>query len=745
MSKDFEKMSRVLLENSSQEDIFIKSKFNRVLQNLADSALIYHGFTPVPIKTYWGTGDDNIAYISDTECVINLDSPLDKDLDFYQRKACALGKLTHEVFGHGLFTDFALTKKLMDANTFPYEDYFVNAENINEIKTAYSEHKEKFNAVLFGFVNIVEDPVIEYLGTQIYPGFKPYVDFLTSQLRDSLLKQKTDCSFGMDAIDDFQDITSDFLKQARQMDVSDDFKRFPELKKTEIIFEDLAKMPNFEDRLKAACFAFDIFWKYIKEALKENDLLQDLQQFLSDFSQDEENQRTENGQANQRQQRQSQSKQTSSEKNGDEQNEASGNGSKGNGLETQSSQSKNNDKNEGGSQQEKSESSGNKGDDKKDNSSASGDREENDLENKDNKEENDSSPSETNEDVEDKDNKYGEDGEDDKDKDEKNGNNDKINEKLQSLIDSLMSKSLIDTIKEVALNMGPNELEKKVENIELSTLINNQGTDLGDTEYSLIDVKEESVDEYNKIFSTDLKRISKTLSKKVLEALKIRRKGNINYNLEEGQFIDIESIANGSDRVFMDINLPNKTPLCSVEVMIDMSGSMYGSKAHAATKTAMVLASFCRELKIPIDVYGHEYSSKTIVYKMKRFEEQNSVKNATKLLKALHSGGCNHDGVAYLYGIKNLQKRREPIKIFFILSDGEPNAGGFGKGAYKCLLSESASILKRNNITVVPIALDQESLYSLSSLYGTIVDGTDLNQLPKTITAILLKKIKKNI
>lgn len=710
---DFEKMARTLQKNYTLQDVFLKSNFQKMLQDLSDSSLIYHGFDPVPIKIYWDRKDDNVAYISDTECVINLDSVLDEGLDFHDRKSCALGKLTHEVFGHGLFTDFSLMKQLSDAESWPYDEFFQSNDKvtIESMKKEYEDNKKSFNSCLFNIINIVEDPTIEYLALTVYPGFKPHVDFLTQRLKIYLSDKPEMYSKGSFVPpDDYQVVNTLFLKQARGMDVSDYYDKYPELKETEKIFSDLSAMPTYKDRLKAACYAFELFWKYIQPVLGTEDIEEALKEILKDFKQNNKNQRTENGQMNNSKaqskgaltQTQAKSNKSTECKNDERSDENTEGSSDVEGDHRHSGQRMQNNHQEG-SEVKKADGDPLNSSNEKDNGNPT-------------------------------DNESGTDQLDDKNS-------------TTELVDEIMNKSLFGLIKEIAASMDKESLEKTCENLELSQLVNNQGIKLGDTSFAIYPSAKQNISEYNHEFNSEMKRISKTLSKKVLETLKIRRKGNVQYNLEEGQFIDLESIANGSNKVFMDINLPNKIPLCSVEIMIDMSGSMHGEKARAAMKTALVLEAFCRELKIPIDIFGHYYfgGSGTSIFKFKSFNEPANVSTATRLLGIQNANGCNHDGVAFLYGLKKLVDRKEPVKIYFILSDGQPNANNFGTTAYKAVLSKSKATVKKHNISVVPIAVDVYSLSTLADIYGTIVDGTDLNKLPQKITSILLKKIKKSI
>lgn len=93
-----------LKENFSVEDAL--TPFIKSLQNVADSSMVFYGYERVPINAKWDSESDEVAWINDKECYINLDNPLVHDLSFVDRKTCIVGEMVHEIFGHWLHTDF---------------------------------------------------------------------------------------------------------------------------------------------------------------------------------------------------------------------------------------------------------------------------------------------------------------------------------------------------------------------------------------------------------------------------------------------------------------------------------------------------------------------------------------------------------------------------------------------------------------------------------------------------------------
>lgn len=261
---------------------------------------------------------------------------------------------------------------------------------------------------------------------------------------------------------------------------------------------------------------------------------------------------------------------------------------------------------------------------------------------------------------------------------------------------------------------------------------------------NIIHIKSGNEDEYRRVaLDAGVAKLSKALQKMVNTELFERRKGSIKRNLYAGKNLDLKSLANGSNKVFMQNKLPNKKPLISVSVLMDQSGSMTGEKIRRSVITAMVLEDFCRNLKIPFSITGHDVSAgKVRIFDYIDFGEQNlSAKN--RLMK-IHAGGCNRDGYAIRYVLNKMARRKESTKLLFLISDGLPNDDGYGSASLIADLKEMKPIFRANKVILIPLCIDKDCLKSLQNIYGTsLVDATNLQKLPYTLNQLLVKEIKK--
>ena len=735
---DKKQLREFVKENTSLKEIVKASGFRSVLQGLANSSLNYYGFKSVPIRTDFAP-DGEVAWISDKECYINLDSVLDKGLNFVERKKLALGKLTHEVFGHGLHTDFARAAELQEKKVFPYDEYFDGFQQTAEVEKAYGISKELFDKLFFEIANIVEDPVIEHLAVQKYPGFSCYVDALTERLRQHISAEVSQ-SQGINALLNL------LLCQARGCFSDENLKLYPELKDTQPLFA-VESMPNYEDRLHTVGQIMQILWKYFNEYFEQADKIQQALKMLSQFADnnaisDDQSEMDEQedgqgqsrstmvGQANMRQSGQSsQSSSDNSTKGSQKGSEGTQNGSKDGKTEQSSTDSQNK---ENAAQSASVGSSNDKSDEDDTNGKnavGSKDKQQKDSEDGADKNQNKNGSSQHDKET---------------DEDEQTSIDSAFGKELQNVFskaENEVNKSSDSVLNKIFAEQDLTNLAKQYENNEFGRFIK-EGA-VADLSHTINDDFKTDVDAYNAIFTSREKAIAKTLAKKVLKVLKERRKGNVFYEQDEGIMLDVNAYASGSERVFMDVTAPTKRPLCAVEIMVDESGSMGGDREEAARLAAMCLEAFCRDLKIPFGVYGHcEFAGVMINEYLKMDDVKNNI-NASKLVSMRAHNACNHDGYGLRFGISKLVKRPETQKFLFVLSDGRPNGTGYGHTQMVHDMEYLNKICKKSHIAIIPIAIGDD-FNNLQAIYGKeLVDGRDLQKLPTEIARILLAKIKK--
>ena len=109
----------------------------------------------------------------------------------------------------------------------------------------------------------------------------------------------------------------------------------------------------------------------------------------------------------------------------------------------------------------------------------------------------------------------------------------------------------------------------------------------------------------------------------------------------------------------------------------------------------------------------------------------------------MKAGGCNRDGAAIAFVGEKLAKRPEKIKLFFLISDGFPNATCYnGKKAEEDLLKIKEK-LEKKRITMLTVAIGEDK-EAIQRIYQEgFLDISDLEQLPYLLPKQILKYIRR--
>ena len=163
-------------------------------------------------------------------------------------------------------------------------------------------------------------------------------------------------------------------------------------------------------------------------------------------------------------------------------------------------------------------------------------------------------------------------------------------------------------------------------------------------------------------------------------------------NQEKGQLDDrvLAKVGVGSKRLFRQ-RQPQEQIDTAISMIIDMSGSMTGSKATLAVQSALVFSDVLEALNVPHEILGFTTTSwdgertpgftRTIPIEhivFKTFDEKiGTVRN--RLSYALTCDmKHNVDGEALQWAGARISQRNEKRKVIMVMSDGYPEAGYSG-------------------------------------------------------------------
>lgn len=258
----------------------------------------------------------------------------------------------------------------------------------------------------------------------------------------------------------------------------------------------------------------------------------------------------------------------------------------------------------------------------------------------------------------------------------------------------------------------------------------------------IIDVPQYSSSQYNydkALQQYNILSNTKKMSRKIESIIKAQSYDTTFKNRQTGKKICTTSLYRPDKKFFINKQVEETISPLAVTLLVDLSGSMEGSRLHYAKLGTIQLLEFCNRINVPISVYGHDSSGNTVnIYNFFNFNSSKSKKYSLMNMKA---GKGNRDGAAIRFCCEQLDKREEK-KMFVIISDGQPAASGYvGFKAENDIHSIMKEYQKKGFIFVsASIGSDRENI---RRIYGekNVIDITDLSVLPKTLTKVIKNQI----
>lgn len=306
--------------------------------------------------------------------------------------------------------------------------------------------------------------------------------------------------------------------------------------------------------------------------------------------------------------------------------------------------------------------------------------------------------------------------------------------------------NIIDDIKQRMAEEMAEEQIKRQANMEA-----NRGTAKGCKVLVTRDtsITDDMIREYEKY--SDVLEISRRIQKSIKQQLDDRRKGGKRTNLYMGRKIETRNIIRNDGKCFYNNKLPQDVPRIVVAMIVDESGSMDGNCGNGKTRienaktTAIVVEDFCSNLDFPIMIIGSTADyTKRGASELELYSSFNCVDNKDRYrLTQIKSKECNRDGAALAYVYDEMVKRPEEIKIIFTISDGKPNALGYGGEYAISELKEIYSKCIKSGMIVFAAAVGEDK-QKIEGIYGdSFLDISDMECLPKIFVDRIKRFIKR--
>ena len=186
----------------------------------------------------------------------------------------------------------------------------------------------------------------------------------------------------------------------------------------------------------------------------------------------------------------------------------------------------------------------------------------------------------------------------------------------------------------------------------------------------------------------------------------------------------------------------NDTLDTAVELLVDFSGSMSGSRLDTACAGAGLLSSTLTTLGMPNEIVGFTEpfgvaNPPCIQYIIKPFGLRMS--EPAVLESFGHASKCtnhNNDGDSLLWAYSRLMARPEKRKVLIVLSDGRPESGR--NGAASNHASVVKEIEKQGLVDLVGIGIESEEV---NNFYTTSFVVNNTSDLPNAILNTIKRKI----
>lgn len=181
-----------------------------------------------------------------------------------------------------------------------------------------------------------------------------------------------------------------------------------------------------------------------------------------------------------------------------------------------------------------------------------------------------------------------------------------------------------------------------------------------------------------------------------------------------------------------------RTDKVAVCVLLDESGSMYGSRISSARDAAVLINEAVGSIPgVELFIYGHSgdmkrsRSTEMYVYREKGYTPKFSLGSAQARCE-------NRDGVAILETAKRVRKQTKNPVLFFIMSDGAPAAGGYGGYSAMEHVKECVGKVEKMNFNVIQVCINAS--YDPGKMFRHYVILEDMS----TLAVELAKAIKKS-
>ena len=240
-------------------------------------------------------------------------------------------------------------------------------------------------------------------------------------------------------------------------------------------------------------------------------------------------------------------------------------------------------------------------------------------------------------------------------------------------------------------------------------------------------------------------------AQQVRKLIQIRSKAQMQYGVKKGK-LDQSRLSRicfdapgFNQRVFKN-KIENKVLDAAITVLVDMSGSMGGSKVQYALASTLLVNEVCSTLNIPIEILGFTdgytpgMDIAPVMFVYKNFSD---LKIDNERIKGCFSTSSlymygNPDGENILWAHNRLVRRKEKKKLLIVMSDGSPAASKSSVGLESFTLKAIREIENSKLVDIYGLGLCSNSVEYFYKARSVV-------NVPEDIPSKLLELIERKI
>ena len=206
-----------------------------------------------------------------------------------------------------------------------------------------------------------------------------------------------------------------------------------------------------------------------------------------------------------------------------------------------------------------------------------------------------------------------------------------------------------------------------------------------------------------------------------------------------GKRINFPAVMRNDLKLFERNNAESKKMSLAMMLVLDESGSTKGIRNYYQKFSALIFHKVAGILKIPLGIVGHKANIGTVdvllnVYSDFVFDEKDCLR-----ILSMKAGNNNRDGYALTFACERLLQRNEKNKLCIYLTDGKPNAHGYGGSFAKRELQALCKKYKKEGIILVIAAIGDDKEYIKEIYKDDFLDIKNIKNIPQSLCDILKK------